>query len=270
MANAILEEVEKVFNPRDSEYLARATIWLCKCHLRDGDVLEARRLLKKNRFALEELGDSGWSLLGGVDAMTQEVRELFTGQRSLPRVLALGQRVLARGQEREPLTLRASELLALLLAHPDGLSSERLNLEMYGVDGNPVTLKATLSKLRRRFAIGSRPYRLEEPLEADFVDLSDALEAGDVDRALELYRGPLLPGSDAPGVVALRQHLEESLRQAVLASREADAVLRLAYLLEGDLELWESALELLPPSSTQIPLVRAHIRRIHREWGAQA
>ncbi|MGO4430761.1 transcriptional regulator, partial [Streptomyces sp. MCAF7] len=89
-----------------------------------------------------------------------------------PRVLltALGRDealLLAEGR-RLRLGPRHSEIMVLLAAHPEGLSGDRLALELYGEQADrrsPVTLRAELSRLRRLVGplLGSRPYRLCAP-----------------------------------------------------------------------------------------------------------
>ena len=57
-----------------------------------------------------------------------------------------------------------------------------------------MTARAELSRLRRvlgdRIPAGER--RLAGPIAADFAELEEILERGEAERALELYRGPLL------------------------------------------------------------------------------
>jgi hypothetical protein len=168
----------------------------------------------------------------------------------------------------KPLSLRQSfcELLATLVLHPEGLSAEQLLLQMYGEEGSASNLKAAISKLRRKVPIASWPYRLELAVWADFVELEQHLREGRVRQAVSLYRGPLLPGSDRPGIVEAREMLEEQLRQAVLTSGDAEALLELAERLGEDLQLWEAALGALPSADPRLPLVRAHFERIRRAW----
>ena len=65
-------------------------------------------------------------------------------------------------------------------------------------------------------AIGSRPYRLVPgSVDTDAAAVS-ALLATDVGEAVRAYPGPLLPASDAPGVVDLRDELHARVRAAVL------------------------------------------------------
>ncbi|WP_107075941.1 GAF domain-containing protein, partial [Micromonospora sp. MH33] len=144
----------------------------------------------------------------------------------VPHVAALGRdeaelRVAGR---RIRLGRRHSELLVLLLDHPEGRTGEQLGLDLYGDDRlHPVTLRAELSRLRRALGeelLDSRPYRLRPAVRADFRTVTELLEHGDPAGALRAYRGPLLPGSDAPGVARLRRLVDGQLRAAVLAAAD--------------------------------------------------
>ncbi|RQW82808.1 GAF domain-containing protein, partial [Micromonospora globispora] len=128
------------------------------------------------------------------------------------------------GGRRIRLGRRHSELLVLLLDHPEGRTGEQLGLDLYGDDRlHPVTLRAELSRLRRALGpelLDSRPYRLRGSVRADFRTVTDLLERGDPAGALQAYQGPLLPGSDAPGVARLRRLVDGQLRAAVLAAAD--------------------------------------------------
>ncbi len=115
----------------------------------------------------------------------------------------------------------------------------------------------------------SRPYKIAVPFRADFLELMAFLEQGRVRQALNLYRGQLLPSSEAPAVVELREHVDESLRQAVLSSGDHEAMLELANRTGSrDLELLEAAASHMSPNDPQSPLLRARIRQIQRDWGS--
>lgn len=142
---------------------------------------------------------------------------------------------------------RHSEIAVLLAAHPEGLTGERLAMELYGERAvTPVTLRAELSRLRGLLGplLESRPYRLRTLPHTDHDAVGEALADGDLPTALAAYRGPLLPLSEAPGVVRLRRLLEDRLRRALLASR--DPVLLEEWVRtpwgEDDLEMWEALL----------------------------
>jgi hypothetical protein len=83
---------------------------------------------------------------------------------------------------------------------------------------------------------------------------------------LEHCRGPLPPNSAAPGVIELRERLEETLRQAVMARGAAKTLLMLAERVDEDLELWEAALAALPPEDPRRAAAQARVEQIQKTW----
>ncbi|WP_369200343.1 GAF domain-containing protein [Streptomyces sp. PU-14G] len=155
---------------------------------------------------------------------------------------------------------RHSEILLLLAVHPDGLTGEALARELYGErDVNPVTLRAELSRLRHLLGplLASRPYRLRQRPYTDYDTVGNALAAGDPAAALDAYAGPLLPASEAPGVVRLRRLLENRLRRHLLSGADPGLLERWLCTAgaEDDLEVWE-ALHGLRPSARTAARVR--------------
>lgn len=180
--------------------------------------------------------------------------------------------LLQRADATMRLSLRHSELLLLLNAHPDGLSGDQLGTALNEHDLAPVTLRAELSRLRAVLGqdrLVSRPYRLTERLNTDGEDVAAQLAAGRVGAAVHLYRGPLLPCSQAPGIARMRYDLHESLRRALLAGRDADALLRFADTDHGrlDWQVWHAAWKALSPSSARRDQVEAHLAYLDRELG---
>ncbi|MFF5052041.1 GAF domain-containing protein [Micromonospora sp. NPDC000663] len=167
---------------------------------------------------------------------------------------------------------RHSELLVLLLHHPEGRTGEQLGLDLYGDDRlHPVTLRAELSRLRRVLGpelLDSRPYRLRGTVRADFTAIAARLDQGDVAGALDAYPGSLLPGSDAPGVARLRRLIDGQLRAAVLAS--ADPALLTAWTATpagaDDLAAWQALVRALPVGTPRRPLALARIDQLAREY----
>ncbi|WP_326806524.1 GAF domain-containing protein [Streptomyces sp. NBC_01775] len=162
---------------------------------------------------------------------------------------------------------RHSEILLLLAAHPDGLTGEFLGRELYGErDVTPVTLRAELSRLRHLLGplLESRPYRLRRRPHTDYDTVTDALTAADPDAALTAYGGPLLPGSEAPGVVRLRRLLENRLRSRLLS--RADPALLERWVCtawgEDDLEMWEALHGARPD-----PATAARVRELRAAYG---
>lgn len=169
---------------------------------------------------------------------------------------------------------RHSEIMMLLSAHPEGLTGERLALELYGERSvTPVTLRAELSRLRGLLGplLDSRPYRLRQRPSTDHGAVGDALSAGELSAALAAYRGPLLPLSEAPGVVRLRRLLEDRLRRALLASR--DPVLLEEWVRtpwgEDDLEMWEALLAGRGASETRRVALASRVRELRRAYGLE-
>ncbi|NIQ58859.1 MAG: transcriptional regulator, partial [Gemmatimonadetes bacterium] len=100
------------------------------------------------------------------------------------------------------LTLRQFEILAILAVRGEATLGD-LHADLYG--DRPVTLatlKAEMSHLRStlRGGLGSRPYRLTMPTTVDALRLLHRVDTGDADGAARLYRGQLLPRSEAPFV----------------------------------------------------------------------
>jgi hypothetical protein len=190
-----------------------------------------------------------------------EARAFFLGPAEAPLLRLLGEGPLPS------LGPRGTEALALLLAHEEGLPGEALAEALYG-EPNLGALKALLHRLREKgLRVSPSPYRLETPPPSDLSAFLRALSRGDLEEALALYRGPLLPWSQAPGVEALRLELEEALRRAVLAQGEVESLFLLAGRLGEDLEVWEALLERLPPEDPRLPIARARVARLRREYG---
>lgn len=143
---------------------------------------------------------------------------------AISRLRLLGGRPVLEREGREvPLSGRHADILALLARHPEGLTADHLALLLDERDLDVVTVRAEVSRLRKTVGadlLGSRPYRLLAPLASDADEAALAIREGRVSDALALYRGPLLPNSAAPGVARLRTELAESLRSAVLGSRD--------------------------------------------------
>lgn len=163
------------------------------------------------------------------------------------------------------LRYRFYELLCLMALHQDGLTSEQMGLCLFGEDGNAGACRIELGRLRQMIPFESRPYRLLE-VTADFLQLRESLYRGQIGQALELYRGPLLPYSQAPAIVDARLDLEEALRRAVIISRNPDHLWTLAEKLGDDLELWEITLDYLRESDPRKALAEARRTRITGEW----
>ncbi|MBW6454336.1 MAG: hypothetical protein K0A98_00490 [Trueperaceae bacterium] len=270
LAERDLEHVCKVLGSGAVAHrLAQASVALAHVKLSQGDLIGARRALQTGNPGLKGLGQSGWQLLSASGTKLDEMLALYRGESASLGLSFLGDTVYTFGADVDRLTKQNAECVAVIATSRQDLNLERLAIALYGEDGSVGTAKARVSRLRSTIPLTSRPYRIAVPFRADFLDLIEHLEQGRVRQALSLYRGPLLPDSEAPAVVELREYIDESLRQAVLASGDHEAMLELAKRTDDqDLELLEAAARHMPQNDPQSPLLRARIRQIRRDWGS--
>lgn len=175
------------------------------------------------------------------------------------------------------LSARHSEILALLSSHPDGLSAEELSVLLYPGDGSTMTLRAEMVRLRKVLqqlnpaaVPGSRPYRLPLDLVPDSGQVLNCLQRGAHRIALEIYRGAVLPKSEAPGITDLRDRVSSLMREAVLTDGSAETLLKYAELPEArdDVGVRRAALKLLPARSPKRAAVVADLERLEAELRA--
>ena len=175
------------------------------------------------------------------------------------------------------LSARHSEILALLGSHPDGLSAEELSVLLYPGDGSTMTLRAEMVRLRKVLqqlnpaaVPESRPYKLTMDLVPDSGQVLNCLQRGAHRIALEIYRGALLPKSEAPGIIELRERVSSLMREAVLTDGSAETLLKYAELPEAraDVGVRRAALKLLPARSPKRAAVVADLERLEAELSA--
>ncbi len=165
---------------------------------------------------------------------------------------------------RIPLSLRHAELLALFALYPTGLTCERSSLLLYGDEGNPVTVRAEIHRLRTQLGdiVRAKPYRLDCDVDADFLTVRRLLAAGDVSAALRLYTGPLLPRSEAPAIRAERDELAGQLRAQLLHRGGTDALWQYVRTVEDDLEILSRLSTALPPGDPRRVAARMREHRL--------
>jgi hypothetical protein len=145
---------------------------------------------------------------------------------------------------------RHSEIAALLAAHPAGLTAEALAIALYGDFGKPMTVRAEMSRLKRLLgsALGAEPYRFAVPVDSDLATVRQLLEEGRVADAVSRCPGPMLPRSDAPGVVELREELEGWMRRSVMTTDDVEPLWTWLHTPSGedDLAAWRRFLAAVP------------------------
>lgn len=170
------------------------------------------------------------------------------------------------GGQRVNLSRRHSEILLLLLTRASGLTDEQLALDLYGEDGKPVTARAEISRLRRvlNTHITHAPYRLAQPVTADFVEVERLVEDGLLSLALARYPGPVLPRSQVPAVAEARERLDHRVRAQVLHRGDAGLLARWIETPSGrdDLIACRALARVLAPDDARRPAALSRLRRL--------
>jgi hypothetical protein len=163
------------------------------------------------------------------------------------------------------------ELLTLLAARPAGMTSEELAADLYGDAGRPGAVRVQVFRLRKDLGpwVETSPYRLALDVESDVTRVGGLLERGLVREAAERYQRPLLPNSEAPGVVRAREALEGWLRHAVMTSDDAEALWAWVRSTSGrdDLAGWKRLLANLTYHDPRRSLAASRVRALRAVYG---
>jgi hypothetical protein len=163
---------------------------------------------------------------------------------------------------------RLGEILALLCAHPEGLSAEALCADLHGDEGRAASVRVEVSRLRKLLGpwIDTERYRLTCDVESDVRRVEGLLRTGAVREAAEEYPGPLLPGSEAPAIVEAREQLDAWLRQAVMTANDPQALWAWVNSASGrdDLGAWKRLLAGLEFRDPRRSLCAARIGELRR------
>ena len=164
------------------------------------------------------------------------------------------------------LRLRHAEILTLLCSHPEGLSSDELSLGVYGGCGRGGGIRVEISRLRKLLGdcIDTEPYRLRVGVQSDVAQVCVLLERGQVREAAARYAGPILPGSQAPGVRRERDALQAWMRQSVMSSSDRETLWSWLQTTggAGDLAAWQRLLAGLPFQDPRRSLAAARISAV--------
>jgi hypothetical protein len=255
--------------------LVEATVAAAQAHLRVErlQLAAARQAAPARRRSAAESGAAD----GGARPARAGSRATGSLYRNSLQLLGRDQAVLSIDGRTVTLSARHSEILTLLSTHPEGLNAEELSSLLYPHDGSTMTLRAEMVRLRKvlqqlnpEAVPESRPYRLPVDLVPDSRQVLSCLQRGAHRIALEIYRGAVLPRSEAPGITELRSRVSSLLREAVLTDGSAESLLKYAELPEArdDVEVRTAALKLLPPRSPRRAAVVADLERLEAELGA--
>src|SRR6202453_4488967 len=167
--------------------------------------------------------------------------------------------VVSIGSRTFRLSPRHSEIMVILAACPGGLTGDELAYMLYPADVTSCTPRAELVRMRALLGereLASRPYRLTCDILSDWAAVGAQLAAGNLAEALRLYRGPLLPRSEAPGVAELRADLDRGLRAAILAADRPELLVSWTRTRWGadDLQMWQRLCAVLPADSPLRPI----------------
>jgi hypothetical protein len=194
------------------------------------------------------------------------------GARPLVRLSLLGRKraLLEVDGRRTELRPRLAEILALLCAHPQGMTAGALCLDLHGDEGRASSVRVEVSRLRKLLGpwIDTDRYRLTCDVETDVRRVEGLLRAGAVREAAEEYAGPLLPDSQAPGVEEAREHLDAWLRQAVMTSDDPDALWAWVNSPTGsdDMAAWKRLLSELEFRDPRRSLCAARVGELRRAF----
>ena len=162
---------------------------------------------------------------------------------SSPQVLVNG-RVLV-------LTPRQIEIICILALCSTGMNLEQLHQALYGERKISMgTLKAEMSQLKDLLGdlLLSRPYRLQVELEADFLHVENALDAGYLDHALQKFKGVFLAKTESPFLCTWRDCLESRLSEAIFKAKDADVLFKHLAHYPDAVDALERLIELVPKS----------------------
>lgn len=273
--------VDRAVRIRGSEHLARqVTPWSCSAapiHDPDtGAMLGALDLTGGNDAAAPQSLALVSATVAAVEAQLR-ISRLMSGMAQHDpaqpaighrlTVLASGGATLSSGDSVRQFGLRHSELLLLLAESADGLTADQLAVALSEDERPSVTLRAEISRLRGLLPpalLTSRPYRLARNVSTDVSTVREHLDRGEIGAAVSAYRGPVLPDSQAPGVIQIRDQLHTRMRNSILARGDSDLLLRFADTAHGrdDLQLWEAAEALMSPHSPRSETVSARVSKL--------
>jgi tetratricopeptide (TPR) repeat protein len=267
-ADDYLDSARKSFTTIYTSYrLVQATLFLAFVKHSLGKLDEAKLLLKGCEIPLNTLSDTGLKLLAGPENRFREIFNLIQSQENVDLELRLfGEGEVWFKSEKlvvQPLWL---EILAIMCYKERPIGLEELLSFLYGDDGNKDNLKANLSKMRKVFPISQHPYQLNLTYSTDVSKIQTLLAQGKTAEALKLYKGSILPYSNAPLIRRMDEVLSEAVRQAVLQSKDSEALFSLLEYDEEDLELLETLSGVMQQGDPRSAVVGAKLKQLHKDY----
>jgi hypothetical protein len=127
-----------------------------------------------------------------------------------------------------------------------------------------------VSRLRKLLGggIDTDSYRLTVDIESDVARVRGLLEQGKVREAAENYEGPMLPHSEAPGIVRDRDELEAWVRHAVMSADDRDALWAWVQCSSGrdDLPAWKRLLSQFDFGDPRRSLAAAQVQSLRTAY----
>jgi tetratricopeptide (TPR) repeat protein len=249
-----------------SDRLIQTALYLAFIKHKLGKTNEAKTLLNQCGEPLHNLSASGLKLLSGPEDQFRDVLSFVKGD-----AVALELRLLGAGEvwlnnEKLDVPPLWIEVLGVMCLKERPLSLEELLSFLYGDGGNKDNLKSNLSKMRRVFPISQHPYQLSLTYSTDVAQIQDLLAYGKIAEALKLYKGSVLPHSDAPFIRHIDEVLAETVRQVTLHSQDSEALFSLLEHYEDDLELLETLSGVIKHGDPRSAVVEARLKQLHREF----
>ena len=173
---------------------------------------------------------------------------------------------------RKTVTVRRAEILYLLATNRNGLSADEIAMRMYGDDGLAGTARSEMHRIRASMGscIESNPYRFSEVTElaGDFLLVREHLRRGQLDEALDMYSGPLLPRASSLEVELARDELHDAVRRSLLTSKDVGLLRRWVNsdLGSSDEELVNALLARIPSASPEASILEARLAMLDRAY----
>lgn len=247
-------------------YAVESSIYLAFAKYMLKNMNEAKILLNQCGEALHNLSAAGLKLLSGPENQFRDILAFIKGDAVALELRLLGEGEVWLNNEKLDVPPLWIEVLGIMCLKERPLSLEELLSFLYGDGGNKDNLKANLSKMRRVFPISQHPYRLMLTYTTDIAQIQDLLAYRKISEALKLYKGSVLPYSDAPFLRHIDEVLAETIRQATLLSQDSEALFSLLEYYEDDLELLETLSGVMKQGDPRSAAVGARLKQLHREF----